>query len=69
MSNNHFWVVGGKFCSLAFEEMVDGTERLFGPFPTREDAERIWRDVSEQHRAQCTVRFTIVQEAARRAAA
>jgi hypothetical protein len=68
MSSIRFWVVGGQFRSLGFDEIVGGTERLFGPFDTRDDAERTWRSISEQHRAQCTVRFTIVQENARAAA-
>jgi len=59
---HRFWVVGGEFRSLGFEEIVSGTEQLFGPFGTHDDAERTWRDVSEQNRARCTVRFTIVQE-------
>ncbi len=66
---NRFWVVGGEFRSLGFEEIVNGTERLLGPFGSRDDAERTWRDVSEQNRARCTVRFTIVQENPRAAAA
>jgi len=69
MSNHRFWVVGGEFRSLGFEEIVNGTERLIGPFGTRAEAERTWRDVSEEHRARCTVRFTIVQENARAVAA
>ncbi len=67
MSSIRFWVVGGEFRSLNFEEIVDGTERLFGPFATRDVAERTWRDISEEHRARCTVRFMIVQENARAA--
>jgi len=62
MSNHRFWVVGGEYRSLGFDELVNGTERLIGPFDSRADAERSWRDVSEAHRARCTVRFTIVQE-------
>ncbi len=66
---HRFWVVGGEFQSLGFDQIVSGTERLIGPFGTRDDAERTWRDVSEQHRARCTVRFTIVEEHARAAIA
>jgi hypothetical protein len=62
MFSIRFWVVGGEFHSLGFDQIVSGTERLFGPFDTRDDAERTWRNVSEQHRAQCTTRFTIAQE-------
>jgi hypothetical protein len=67
MSKSRFWVVGGQFRSLEFEEIVDGTECLFGPFDTRDDAERRWREVSEENRWRCNVRFTIVQEGARAA--
>ena len=62
--SNRFWVIGGEYTSTLFEELVDGTERLFGPFPARKDAERTWREVSERHRPQCNVRFSIVEERA-----
>jgi hypothetical protein len=62
MSSSRFWVVGGQFRSLAFDEIVDGTECLLGPFATRDDAECTWREVSEANRWRCTIRFTIVQE-------
>jgi hypothetical protein len=60
--NNRFWVLGGEYKSLRFEELINGTERLFGPFLARNEAERTWREMSEQHRPQCNVRFTIVEE-------
>ena len=60
--NNRFWVLGGEYKSLRFEELVGGTERLFGPFHARFDAECIWREMSERHRPQCNVRFTIVED-------
>lgn len=68
MSDNRFWVLGGEFHSLGFDEIVSGTERVFGPFSTRDEAESTWRDVSQQTRSRCTVRFTIVQEGQRAAA-
>jgi hypothetical protein len=57
-----FWVIGGEFRTVRFDELVDGTERLYGPFADRGEAEQTWRDVSERHRAQCNVRFAIVEE-------
>jgi hypothetical protein len=68
MTMHRFWIIGGEFQSLGFDEIVSGTERLIGPFGTRDEAERTWRDVSEEHRSRCTVRFTIVQQNARAAA-
>lgn len=62
--NNRFWVLGGEYTSLRFEEIVGGTERLLGPYPARSEAERTWRELSERHRPQCNVRFSIVEERA-----
>lgn len=62
MSNSRFWVVGGEYRSLEFDEIIDGSQQLIGPFGERAAAERSWRDVSEQNRSRCTVRFTIVKE-------
>lgn len=62
MSNSRFWVIGGEYRSLDFDEIVDGTQIVLGPFDRRDVAERNWRDISEQHRTPCTVRFTIAQE-------
>ncbi len=62
MSSSRFWVIGGEYRSLDFEEIVDGTQQLIGPFDERDAAERSWRDISEQHRTRCTVRYTIAQE-------
>jgi hypothetical protein len=61
---DRFWVLGGEYTSLKFEQLIDGTERLFGPYPARSEAERRWRELSEQHRPQCNVRFSIVEERA-----
>jgi hypothetical protein len=62
MSNPRYWVVGGEYRTLEFDEIVNGSQRLIGPFVERTAAERSWRDVSEQHRSHCTVRFTIAEE-------
>jgi hypothetical protein len=62
MSSSRYWVIGGEYRSLDFDEIVDGTQQLLGPFNQHDAAERSWRDISERHRPHCTVRFTIVQE-------
>lgn len=61
---NRFWVIGGEYKSLRFEEIIEGTQRLLGPFTARNEAELTWREVSERHRPQCNVRFSIVEERA-----
>jgi hypothetical protein len=69
MNDHRYWVVGGEFRSTQFDELLDGSGRVFGPFESRSDAEQVWRDTSEQHRSSCCTRFTIVQEPQRVAAA
>ena len=62
MKRSQYWVVGGEYTSIEFETLVDGTQRVVGPFQSRSDAERAWRDISEDHRSQARVRFTIAQD-------
>ena len=62
MHKSRFWVVGGEYTSCDCETIVQGTERVVGPFESRIEAERTWRSLSEDLRPQAQVRFTIVQE-------
>jgi len=62
MQKSRFWVVGGEYTSCDCETLVQGTERVVGPFESRTEAERTWRLLSEDHRPQAQVRFTIAQE-------
>ena len=62
MSNARFWVIGGEYRSLDFNEIIDGTQCLLGPFEQQDIAQRNWRDLSERHRSNCTARFTIVRD-------
>lgn len=68
MASSRYWVVGGEFRSIAFDELLDGSGRVLGPFDSQSAAEQVWRSTSEEHRSQCNVRFTIVQENGRAAA-
>ena len=60
-----FWVVGGKYKTLDFQYLVQGTERVFGPFARIEDAQDTWRSVTETTRCHATVRYTIAAEPTR----
>jgi hypothetical protein len=57
-----YWVVGGKYATMDFECLVQGTECVFGPFGCVHDAESMWRSVTEKTRCQATVRYTIAAE-------
>lgn len=64
MQNSRFWIVGGEYASTAFETVIAGTERVLGPFAERRSAEDAWRNLSEAHRSQCLMRFSIAAERA-----
>ncbi|GEO16410.1 DUF4170 domain-containing protein [Microvirga aerophila] len=62
MNKTRFWVVGGEYTSCDCDTLISGTERVVGPFESRTDAEQTWRSLSEDHRPQAQVRFTIAHE-------
>ena len=57
-----FWVVGGEYTDTSFERLVDGSERVLGPFSDRDQAMNVWKRVAEATRSDCYARFTIAQE-------
>jgi hypothetical protein len=64
-ATHRYWVVGGKYETMDFDRLVEGTESVFGPFGSVEDAQRIWRSVTEETRCQATVRYVIATEPTR----
>lgn len=64
MQNSRFWIVGGEFTSTDFSQVVEGTEQVVGPMECRKTAEKLWRNMSEQDRSQCNIRYSIVSEPA-----
>ena len=63
MDAANYWVIGSEFTDTEFCEVVGGTQALFGPFGSYEDARLKWREKADATRASCHVRFTIVEEA------
>ncbi|MBB3932902.1 hypothetical protein GGR25_003966 [Kaistia hirudinis] len=62
MHTSRFWIVGGEYASMAFDRLIEGTQRVLGPFGERGAAEEAWRRLSEENRSQCLMRFTIAAE-------
>ena len=58
-----FWVIGAEYPCPRFERIVEGTQRLVGPFQAKEEARATWRRLADETRSNCLARFTIVQEA------
>jgi hypothetical protein len=59
---SNFWVIGGEFGSMNFHKLVEGSAQVRGPFKTRQEAEEVWRALSEENRYRGAVRFSIVEE-------
>ena len=38
MQTQRFWVIGGEFRSMHFDQVVAGTEQLLGPFLDQDEA-------------------------------
>jgi hypothetical protein len=62
MTERRFWVLGGEYTSMAFDKMIPGTEIVVGPLASHDLAERSWRRLSERHRANAAMRFSILME-------
>lgn len=59
-----FWVIGGEYTDTRFSQLIDGTEKLFGPFQEQSEARAVWDRIAGETRSICTARYTIVQEGA-----
>jgi hypothetical protein len=57
-----FWVIGGEYTCLEFEQLVEGSEKVAGPFFHKSAAEAVWRRLSEADRSRAQVRYAIVTE-------
>ena len=64
-SSNRFWVVGGEYKDTRFSELMDGTQKMYGPFESYDKARANWQSQAEATRSNCHMRFTIAQEANR----
>ena len=60
-----YWVIGGEYTDTGFSRLVEGTEQVKGPFPSRESALQVWQDLAAATRSNCHARFTIAEEAGR----
>lgn len=62
MQTSRFWIVGGEYATTAFEKLIEGSEKVIGPYADRRTAEAAWRSLAESSRSQACVRFTIAAE-------
>ena len=62
MSHDRFWVIGGEFSCMAFKALQQGSGRIEGPFSTREDAQSVWKRLSEGSSSRATTRYSIAVE-------
>ncbi len=64
--DTRFWVVGGEYTDMSFNQLVHGSESVLGPFMDRDSAVSAWKRAAEETRGKCRVRFTVAQEPVRR---
>ncbi|CAN1570983.1 Protein of unknown function DUF4170 [Rhabdaerophilaceae bacterium] len=58
-----FWVIGGEYRCVEFQDVVPGTEQVFGPFLSYDEANQVWRERSIASRSSATTRYSIVASA------
>lgn len=58
-----YWVIGGEYQCVEFQEVVPGTARVFGPFSNYQEADQVWRERSVASRSSATTRYSIVASA------
>jgi hypothetical protein len=54
-----FYVIGGVYENTKFETLVEGKGEKHGPFPTYDEAKKIWQSRSWALVDDCHARFTI----------
>lgn len=58
-----YWVIGADYRDFSFNEVVDGTSRVLGPYSDYRDASSAWRQEATASRYKATTRYTIVVDA------
>lgn len=59
-----YWVIGGEYQCVEFQEVVPGSARVFGPFRSYDEANQVWRERSLASRSSATTRYSIVASTA-----
>jgi hypothetical protein len=60
MNTQQYWVVGGRYNDMSFSRVVDGTQRIEGPFNSYTEAEQAWKAHTNDTRSDACMRYTIV---------
>jgi len=62
MTTERYWVVGGDYSCTGFKCLRDTGAQAMGPYQTREEAQAVWRRLSEETRSKATARYAITAE-------
>ncbi len=65
METERFWVLGGHYTSTRFHTVRQGELETYGPFETRELAQREWRRLSQENSPRANMKFSICSETLR----
>ena len=58
-----YWVIGADYSDMQFNDVIEGTSRVLGPYGDYRHATSVWREQAMATRYQATTRFTIVVNA------
>ena len=64
MTKQQFWVIGADYRDMQFQQVVDGSSQVLGPYTDYREASQAWREQAMATRYKATTRFTIVVNAA-----
>lgn len=57
--HTQYWVIGGDYSDHDFTSVVDGTLQVAGPFSSRDEATRVWREQARASSYRAMTRYTI----------
>ena len=60
---NQYFIIGGRYRDLEFQEILQGTGFVHGPFASYDEARALWRDYARASRGDAHSRCVIVQNA------
>ena len=62
MVEQRYWIVGGDYTCMGFKSLRQDGPIALGPYPNRDEAVEVWKQVSREHSSRATVRFAIASE-------
>lgn len=56
-----FYVIGGEYADTTFEDLLTRTSTVKGPFDSREEAEKVWKEMSFKTTGSATAKYEVME--------